>query len=252
MLQNARNLTSGYYPPAHVHVDQFLAQYSSLLGWVVVALGVFYIVYGVRHYARLRPASRSLAHVTCNVVVSGIALYLVFGAVQSSTAALADFGFLFAHVIVVGMLTALVSGAVVAFARQPDAAARARRAFWPRRFVWGLFAGFVAGPIVGTLAELVLAGSPALGFSPPGRSLLLLGDVFGIVAGWFVVAPITGLLNMARVRLEEGAARLPAQWAPSAGTALALFGIVLAGFSPFSPETAHAVAHAIILPLVSR
>ena len=185
-------------------------------------------------------------------VASGIALYLIFGAVQSSRAALADFGFLSAHVIVVGMLTALVSGAMVAFAHQPNGAARAQRSFWLRRFVWGLFAGFLAGPIVGALAELVLAGSPILGFPSPGRGLLLLGDVFGIIAGWFVVAPITGLLNMARVRLEEEAARLPANWVPSAGTALALLGIALTGFSPFTPETVHAVAHAIILPIVSR
>lgn len=240
------------FPAAHVHVDQFLAQYSTLLGWMVVALGAFYVVYGVRHYARLRPVSRSLAHVSLNVVISGIALYLIFGAVQSSTASLADFGFLSAHVIIVGMLTALVSGAMVAFAHQGDAAARAQRIFWLRRFAWGLFAGFLAGPIVGALAELALAGSPALAFASPGRGLLVLGDLFGIVAGWFVVAPITGLLNMARVRLEEEAARLPANWVPSAGAALTLLGIVLTGFSPFTPQTVHAVAHAIILPIVSR
>jgi len=240
------------FPAAHVHVDQFLAQYSTLLGWLVVALGVFYVVYGVRQYARLQPAGRSLAHLSINAVTSGIALYLIFGAVQSSTATLADFGFLSAHVIVVGMLTALVSGAMVAFAHQPDAATRARRDFWRRRFAWGLFAGFLAGPIVGALSELALARSPILGLASPGGSLLLLGDIFGIVAGWFVVAPITGLLNMARVQLEEEAARLPATWVPGAGMALALLGIVLTGFSPFTPETVHAVAHSIILPIVSR
>src|SRR5262249_23646121 len=164
-------------------------------------------VYGLRQYSRLRPLSRSLAHVTFNVVVSGIALYLIFGAVQSTSASLADLGFLFAHVIVVGMLTALVAGMMVAFASQPDEVARARRPGWRGRSAWGLFAGFVAGPIVGALAELALAGSPALGFAPPGRGLLLMGDVFGIVAGWFVVAPITGLLNVARVHMEEQAGR---------------------------------------------
>jgi hypothetical protein len=239
-------------PAAHVHVDQFLSQYSALLGWVVVAMGVFYVIYGVRHYARLRPISRSLAHVCLNVVVCGTVLYTALGAVQSSTSTLANLGFLSAHVIVVGMLAALVSGAMVAFARQPDVAARARRTFWLRRFTWGVLAGFVAGPVVGTLAEPALAGSPALGFAPPGRGLLLMGDVFGIIAGWLVVAPITGVVNVARVYLEERAAKLPANWVPSVGTALALCGIVLTGFSPFSPETMHAVAHSIILPLVSR
>src|SRR5690348_4840826 len=108
------------FPAAHVHVDQFLAQYSSLLGWIVVVMGIFYVVYGTRQYARLRPASRSLAYVALNVVASGIVLYMAFGTIQSTTQAFVDFGFLFAHVIVVGMLTALVSGAMVAFVRQPD------------------------------------------------------------------------------------------------------------------------------------
>lgn len=239
-------------PPARVHVDLFLAQYSSLIGWLVLLLGVFYVVYGVRHYARLRPLTRSLAQVAANVVACGIVLYLLFGAVQSSTVELADLGFLSAHVIVVGMFAALVSGALVAFAPQPDPAARSRRIFWLRRFAWGMLAGFVAGPLVGALAELVLSATPALGFSPPVRGLLLLGDVFGIVAGWLVVAPITGLVNVARVHLEEQAARLPANVLPTVGGAIALCGLLLVGFSPFSPDTVHAVAHSLILPLASR
>jgi hypothetical protein len=243
-------------PPARTHVDLFLAQYSALLGWLVLLLGVFYVGYGVRHYARLRPLSRSLAHVAANVAVCGIVLYLLFGAVQSSTVELADFGFLSAHVIVVGIFAALVSGALVAFMPQPnDAAAdtpRTGRAFWLRRFVWGLLAGLVAGPLVGALAELLLAASPALGYRPPLGGLLLLGDVFGMVAGWLVVAPLTGLVNVARVHLEEQAARLPANVLPSVGGAIVLCGLLLVGVSPFSPATVHAVAHTLVLPLASR
>jgi hypothetical protein len=150
------------------------------------------------------------------------------------------------------MFAALVSGALVAFAPQPDAGDRARRVFWLRRFAWGLLAGIIAGPLVGALAELVLRATPALGFTPPLRGLLLLGDIFGIIAGWLVVAPLTGLVNVARVYLEEQAARLPANVLPSLGSAIALGGLLLVGFSPFSPATAHAVTHALILPLASR
>jgi hypothetical protein len=240
-------------PPARAHVDLFLAQYSALLGWLVLLLGIFYVVYGVRHYAGLRPLSRSLAHVAANVVVCGIVLYLLFGAVQSSTLELADFGFLSAHVIVVGMFAALVSGALVAFMPQPDdATARMGREFWLHRFAWGLLAGLAAGPLVGALAELLLAASPALGYRPPLGGLLLLGDVFGIVAGWLVVAPLTGLVNVARVHLEEQAARLPANVLPSVGSAIVLCGLLLVGFSPFSSATVHAVAHTLVLPLASR
>lgn len=239
-------------PAAHVHVDQLLAQYGSLIGWVIVALGIFYVVYGLRKYPSLRPFSRSLAHVALNVVASGLVLYLLFGFIQSNSLAIADLGFLAAHLIVIGMLTALVSGALVAFATQPDAAQRARRGFWVRRFAWGLFAGFLAGPIVGVLGELLLSGTHALAFASPGKGLLLLGDVFGIVAGWFIVAPVTGLVNVLRVRMDEQVARLPANALPSAGTVLALVGLVLTGFTPFSPATVHAMAHAIVLPFAGR
>ncbi len=242
-------------PAAHTHVDAFLAEYGSLLGWVIVALGLFYVFYALRQYPYLTPLARSLAHVALNVVVCGVALYLLFGFVQSSTASLADLGFLAAHIIVIGTLTALVSGALVAFARQrpaPEGPGQAVRSFWMRRFLWGVFAGFVAGPIVGALAELLLAGTTALGFAAPSRGLLILGDVFGIVAGWFVVAPLTGAANVLRVRLDEQAARLPVNAVGSAGTLLALCGLVLTGFTPFSPQTIHAVAHTIVLPLAGR
>lgn len=243
------------FPAAHTHVDALLAEYGSLLGWVVVALGIFYVFYAVRQYPYLTPLARSLMHVTLNIVVCGVALYLLFGFVQSSTASLADLGFLAAHIIVVGMLTALVSGTLVAFARQrpvPDGPRRAQLVFWMRRFRWGLFAGFVAGPIVGALAELLLAGTVAFGFAAPSNGLLILGDVFGIVAGWFVVAPLTGVVNVLRVRMDAEVARLPANAVASAGTLLALCGLALTGFTPFSPQTVHAVAHAIVLPLAGR
>lgn len=242
-------------PAAHIRVDALFAQYGSLVGWAVVGLGLFYAMYGVRQYPYLRPLSRSLLHVALNVLVCGVILYLLFGFVRSSSASLADLGFLAAHVIVIGMLTALVSGLLVAFARQappPEELGYARWRYWARRFLWGLLAGLIAGPVVGTLAELVLAGTPSLGFAAPGRGALILGDVFGIIAGWFVVAPLTGLLNVLRVRLDEQVARLPANSITSAGTLLALCGIVLTGFAPFSPETVHAVAHTIVLPLAGR
>lgn len=242
-------------PAAHIRVDAFLAQYGALAGWAVVGLGLFYIFYGVRGYPYLTPLSRSLVHVALNVLVCGLALYLLFGFVQSSSASLADLGFFAAHVIVVGMLSALVSGTLVAFARQlppPAEPGRARWGYWGRRFVWGLLAGLIAGPLVGTMVELALAGTPSLGFAAPGRGLLVLGDVFGIVAGWFVVAPLTGLLNMLRVHLDEQVARIPATSMASAGMLLAMCGVVMTGIAPFSPATVHAVAHAIVLPLAGR
>lgn len=242
-------------PAAHIRVDAFFAQYGSLVGWAIVGLGVFYAFYGVRQYPYLRSVSRSLLHVALNVLVCGLVLYLLFGFVQSTTSSAADLGFLAAHIIVVGMLTALVSGALVAFARQspePQESGPAQWHYWAQRFLWGLLAGLIAGPVVGTLAELMLAGTPSLGFPAPGRGVLILGDIFGIVAGWFVVAPLTGLLNVLRVRLDEQVARLPANSIASAGTLLALCGLILTGFAPFSPETAHAVAHSIVLPLAGR
>jgi hypothetical protein len=234
-------------------VDQFLAQNSSLLGLVALTLGIFYVAYGLRQYPRLRPMGRALTHVAANAVACGLALYLAFGAIQVGTHALVDVGFLFAHVIVVGMVAGLVSGLLVAFVPTPDAATCARFGFRLRRFAWGLLAGFAAGPIVGVLMELLLSVNPVLRFAPPGRGLLLLGDIFGMMAGWLVVAPVTGLVNVGRVVIEGRVSRMPQGWLPSAGIALVLVGAMLTGwFAPFSETTAHAIAHAIVLPLVNR
>jgi len=244
-------------PPAHVHADQFLARFGGLIGLALLLLGALYVAYGaygVRAYPRLRPLSRSLTHVAANVAACGVALYVVFGAVRSGARPLVDLGFLFGHVIVIGLMIALVSGLAVAFVPVPDEEeAHGRRYFRLRRFAWGVFAGFVAAPLVGMLAEFVIAASPALRLAAPPRGLLLLGEVFGLIAGWLVVAPVTGLVNVARAGLEWRAARLPRAALPGVGVALALAGAVVSGaFVPFSPQTAHAIARTIVLPLALR
>jgi len=76
--------------------------------------------------------------------------------------------------------------------------------------------------------------------------------IFGIAVGWLVVAPVTGVVNILWVHLDARTARLPANAVTSAGTLLALCGVILTGFTPFSPQTAHAIAHAMVLPLAGR
>jgi hypothetical protein len=240
-------------PAAYAHADEFLARFGAQAGLFLLALGALCVIYGVYAYPRLGRLTRSLAHVAANVAVCGLALYLAFGAMRSGPRELADMGFLAGHVIVVGMIVALVSGLLVAFAPLPDEATCARWSFRLRRYGWGVMAGFVAAPLVGMAAELAIAAGPGLRLAAPQPGLALLGEVFGIVAGWLIVAPVTGLLNMARACLEGRAARLPQGVPTGAGVALALLGAMVAGwFVPFSQQTAHAMVHTLVMPLALR
>lgn len=217
-------------PPAYVHVNQFVSQYGALLGALIFVLGVLYVLYGFRHLPIVRAFVGPLSFIVANVTICGLVLYIALGQVRSKTSSLVDLGFLTAHVIVIGVAVALVAGLFVGLARRPSPEEAMRRRFWFKRFGWGLFAAFVAGPLVGVLMELALSRMPALHYAPPGQGLLIIGEVFGALVGWIFVAPLTGFISLAQAYIVTREGQLPRSMAPGAGIALVLLSIMFLSF----------------------
>ncbi|HEX9069427.1 MAG TPA: hypothetical protein VF807_11720 [Ktedonobacterales bacterium] len=222
-------------PSAAAHINQLIAEYGGFAGLALLALGLLCLAVGLLNVRHLRRVIGTLIFILLTTAICGLALYLSLGRVQASSRSLADYGFIAAHFIVIGLLTAVVAAPLISLGRvwRPDNG-RSGVGWWLSRFAWGYFTVFVVAPFVGAAVEYLLALHPDMHFAPQGSGLFIIGEVFGALTGWFVIGPLMGLLNIVRVPMQRALDGLAGNRMAAAGTVFTVMGFfVLTVLAPF-------------------